>query len=187
MSINLKKGSSLNLTKKEPSLKKAIIGLSWEFASNPLDLDASVFMVGDNGKLIGEEYLVFYNNLKSPDGAIKHTGDNRTGKGDGDDEMIAFNMDNVNPDVKEIIIYVSIHDAAARKHNFGMLKDASIRLMDAERDNLEILKYDLDAENGTDTEVIFGKISKDSSNEWHFHAVGAGSTAGFEETVSKYI
>jgi len=177
----------LNLTKKEPGLKKAIIGLSWDFISNPLDLDASVFMLDEKGKLVAEEFLVFYNNLKYPDGSIQHTGDNRTGKGDGDDEMIAFNMANVDSRVKEIVIIVSIHEASARGHNFGMLKEAGIRLLDAERNNLEILKYDLDAENGSDTEVVFGKISRDSSNEWHFHAVGAGSSAGFDNIVNKYI
>lgn len=187
MSINLKKGSSLNLTKAAPGMKKALIGLGWETSTGNLDLDASVFMVGDNGKLVREEFLVFYNNLVSPDNAIKHSGDNRTGKGDGDDENISFVMGNVDPAVKEILIYVSIHEASSRRHNFGMLKDAYIRVLDYDNEGKEILRYDLDAENTNDTDVLFGKFTKDHANEWHFTAVGVGSTAGFENVVNKYI
>jgi tellurium resistance protein TerD len=122
MAISLKKGNTFNLTKKEPTLKKIMIGLGWEVKpGNALDLDASVFMIGQNGKLPADEYFVFYNNLQSPDGSVKHTGDNRTGMGDEDDEMILANLDAINPSVVEILIVVSIHESAQSKPLSGSL------------------------------------------------------------------
>jgi tellurium resistance protein TerD len=184
MSINLKNGNSFNLTKNEPGLKKLMIGLGWEVVSQRLDLDASVFMIGANGKLISDEYFIFYNNLNSPDGAIKHTGDNRTGMGEEDDEMILANLSVVNSSVSEIIVAVSIHEAETRKHHFGMLSDAFIRLYDVETDR-EILRYDLDAEFSGSTEVIFGKLSL-KNGEWYFNATGEGTTKGLQGLIDKY-
>ncbi len=184
MSINLKKGNSFNLTKNEPGLKKLMIGLGWEVVSQRLDLDSSIFMVGANGKLLADEYFVFYNNLNSPDGAIKHTGDNRTGMGDDDDEMILANLDIINRDVQEIIVAASIHEAESRRHHFGMLADAYIRLYDVENQR-EVLRYDLDAEFSGNTEVVFGKLAK-VNNEWHFTAVGQGSNKGLQGLINIY-
>lgn len=127
MAISLKKGGRFNLTKKEPSLKKIMIGLGWELKNgNNVDLDASVFMLGANRKLPADEYFIFYNNLKSPDGAVQHTGDNRTGAGDGDDEMILANMPLIDNSISEILMTVSIHDGSSKGHNFGLLQDAYI-------------------------------------------------------------
>ncbi|MFN3316397.1 MAG: TerD family protein, partial [Raineya sp.] len=141
MSIELSKGARLNLTKKEPTLKKVMIGLGWDLRQgNAVDLDASVFMIGQNGKIPADEYFVFYNNLKSPDGAVQHTGDNRTGAGDEDDEMILANLDLINPVINDILVTVSIHDAATRRHNFGMLSEAYIRIVDVESKR-EILRF----------------------------------------------
>ena len=184
MSINLKKGSSFNLTKHEPGLKKLMIGLGWDVISQRLDLDASVFMTNANGKLVSDDYFIFYNNLNSPDGAIKHTGDNRTGMGDEDDEMILANMNLINPVVDEIIIAISVHEAEARRHHFGMLSDAYIRLYDVESQR-EVLRYDLDAEFNGSTEVVFGKLSR-KNNEWFFTAVGQGSTKGLQGLIDIY-
>lgn len=186
MGISLQKGSSLNLTKKQPSLKKVMIGLGWELKPGAaLDLDASVFMVAANGKLVSDEYLIFYNNLKSPDGAVQHTGDNRSGVGDGDDEMILVNLPLVNPAVKEMFVVVTIHEAVARRHNFGLLTDAYIRILDVETQT-EIVRYDLDAEFGQSTDIEFGKLSN-LNGEWHFTAVGAGSNKGLEGYVNAYL
>jgi tellurium resistance protein TerD len=184
MAINLKKGGTFNLTKEEPTLTKVMIGLGWEMTSQTLDLDASVFMLGANRKLISEDYFIFYNNLKSPDGAIQHTGDNRSGKGDDDDEMILANLAAVNPEVTEILVTVTIHEAAKRGHNFGLLKDAYIRLYDVETKR-EILRYDLDAENASNSEVEFGKIYK-TGNEWKFTALGNGSNKGLQGFIDIY-
>ncbi|OJJ20518.1 chemical-damaging agent resistance protein C [marine bacterium AO1-C] len=185
MAISLKKGGRFNLTKKEPGLEKIMIGLGWEVKpGNSVDLDASVFMLGSNGKLIADEYFVFYNNLKSPDGALQHTGDNRTGAGDEDDEMILANMPLINPAITEILITVSIHEADVRRHNFGLLDEAYIRIMDVSTKR-EILRYDLDAEFGINTDVEFGKLVKEN-NEWHFVASGLGSNQGLQGYVDAY-
>jgi len=184
MSINLKKGNSFNLTKNEPGLKKLMLGLGWDVISQRIDLDASVFMTGPTGKLISDDYFIFYNNLNSPDGAVKHTGDNRTGMGDEDDEMILANMNLINSSVEEIVIAISVHEAEAKKHHFGMLSDAYIRLYDVENQR-EVLRYDLDAEFNGSTEVVFGKLSR-KNNEWSFVAVGQGSSKGLQGLIDIY-
>lgn len=185
MAISLKKGGTFNLSKKEPSLQKVMIGLGWEQKSTSLmDLDASVFMLGGNGKLPADEFFVFYNNLKSPDGSLQHTGDNRTGAGDEDDEMILANLGIIDSKVSEILIVVTIHDALARRHNFGLLKDAYIRLVDVETKR-EILSFDLDESFARDTDVEFGKLQR-VDGEWHFVASGIGSTKGLEGYVNAY-
>ena len=185
MSSKLTKGNALNLTKKEPNLEKIMIGLGWEMkSSNVLDLDVSMFMIGKNGKLISDEYLVFYNNLKSPDGSAQHLGDNRTGDGDGDDEMILVNLATMNPQVTELILAVSIHEAEARRHNFGLLKEAYIRLVDVKTDR-QILIYDLDEEFPYDTDVEFGRLIR-QNNEWSFVASGIGGKEGLQGYVNRY-
>ncbi|TAE73207.1 MAG: TerD family protein [Bacteroidetes bacterium] len=185
MAISLNKGGAFNLTKKEPSLKKIIIGLGWEMKTeNILDLDASVFLLGNNGKLPAEEYFVFYNNLKSPDSSVQHTGDNRTGAGDGDDEMILANLTLINSAIKEIIIVVSIHEASVRRHKFGLLKDAYVRILDEETKR-EVLRYDLDAEFNDDTDVEFGRLRLEEDG-WHFIASGIGSNMGLGGYVDMY-
>lgn len=185
MAITLKKGGTFNLTKQEPGLEKVMIGLGWEVREDgQLDLDASVFMVGDHGKLISDEFFVFYNNLKSPDGAVQHTGDNRTGVGEGDDEMVLCNMSKIHADVTEIVIIVSIHDAGIKAHNFGLLDDAYIRIMDVATKR-EILRYDLDENYPLDTEIEFGRLRKENG-EWVFLASGVGSSKGLQGYVDVY-
>ncbi|KOY86358.1 chemical-damaging agent resistance protein C [bacterium 336/3] len=185
MAITLKKGNTFNLTKKEPTLKKIMIGLGWEVKQgNALDLDASIFMINSKGKLPQDEYFIFYNNLQSPDGAVKHTGDNRTGAGDDDDEMVLANLDTISSNVAEILIIVSIHDAETRRHNFGMLSDAYIRILDMETKR-EILRYDLDAEYPTNTDIEFGRLRKEN-NEWIFVASGIGGNKGLQGYVDTY-
>jgi tellurium resistance protein TerD len=184
MSINLKKGGAFNLTKEEPTLKKVMIGLGWDTSSYNIDMDASVFMLGQNLKLPADEYFVFYNNLKSPDGSVQHTGDNRTGEGDGDDEMILANVEIINPAITEIIVMVSIYEAQSRGHNFGLLKNAFIRLYDVTTKR-EILRYNLDGDLGNYTDMEFGKLQK-VNNEWKFIALGNGSSKGLQGYVDIY-
>ena len=186
MAVSLKKGGSLNLSKKEPALKKILIGLGWEITKGQsIDLDASIFMITAQGKVPSEEFFVFYNNLKSPDGGIQHTGDNRTGVGDDDDEMVLANLPLISPQVEEVLIVVSIHDADTRRHHFGLLNDAYIRLVDVES-NREVLRYDLDQEFGQCTEIEFGRLRLES-NEWHFIASGLGTKTGLQSYVDRYI
>lgn len=187
MALNLKKGGSLNLTKEVPGLKKIMFGLGWEMKpGTALDLDASIFILNSKLKMPSDEHLVFYNNLRSPDGSIQHTGDNRTGFGDGDDEMILCNLDAIDANVFEILITVSIHEAEARGHSFGLLKDAYIRLYDVEN-KTDILRYDLDEKNSYDAGMVFGKLQK-QGNEWRFIAVGEGNgMGGLQGFVDKYL
>jgi tellurium resistance protein TerD len=184
MGINLKKGGSLNLTKSLPSLKKILIGLGWEVTAKNLDLDASIFMIGANGKLLSDEYFVFYNNLRSPDGSLQHLGDNRTGSEEADDEIILANLDLVHPNATELLVAVSIHEAKNRNHSFGLLKDAYIRIYDVEQ-KLELFRYDLDANHGSENAVVFGSIKKIDS-EWHFFANSVGNTNELQGLVDIY-
>ncbi|MDX2195635.1 MAG: TerD family protein [Cytophagales bacterium] len=186
MSINLAKGSTINLQKNDPKLQKVFIGLGWEYLMEGIDLDASLFMLGANGKLIHDNYFIFYNNLTSPDGSVMHQGDNRTGLGNDDDELILASLRQVDTKVMEIHIYVSIHDAVQRGHTFGRLKDAYIRIVNVEN-SVEVLKYDLDANQGFATEVLFGKLKRVNDTEWEFQAVGQGSTNGLQSIVNKYV
>lgn len=162
-----------------------MLGLGWEvLPGNSLDLDASVFLIGANKKLPADEFFVFYNNLKSPDGSVEHTGDNRSGAGEGDDEMILVNLPKVDASVEEIVITVSINDAALKNHSFGLLQDAYIRVVNVETDN-EILKYDLDATLPQFTDMEFGRLIKEN-NEWTFVASGIGSSKGLQGYVDIY-
>ncbi|TAE73206.1 MAG: TerD family protein [Bacteroidetes bacterium] len=185
MAISLKKGGTFNLTKKEPALTKMMIGLGWEMKPGKnIDLDASVFLLGSNGKVPVEEYFVFYNNLKSPDGSVQHTGDNRTGAGDDDDEMILANLGIINPNIKDIVVTVSIHEAELRMHKFGLLQQAYIRIVDVDSKR-EILRYDLDAEFNDYTDVEFGRLRLEEDG-WHFIASGIGSNIGLGGYVDMY-
>jgi tellurium resistance protein TerD len=185
MSIVLKKNSLVNLTKSLPLLKKCMIGLGWELKTGQVvDLDASAFMLSQSGKLLGDEWFIFYNNLKSPDGSTVHTGDNRTGIGDDDDEMILVNLPLVNEAVTEILITVSIHDAIVRRQNFGTLSNAYIRLVDVETKQ-EVLKWDLDEEFTQFSELEMGKLLK-KDNQWFFQATGIGSNIELGGLVNKY-
>lgn len=185
MAISLQKGGRFNLSKKEPSLKKIIIGLGWDVKpGHTLDLDASVFMLGAGGKIPQDEYFIFYNNLKSPDGAVQHTGDNRTGVGDGDDEVIMAYLPMLNENIFEILMVVTIHDADTRRQNFSMIQNAYIRLVDVES-NREILRFDLAQDYPTSTEVEFGRLSK-INGEWEFVASGTGTQTGLQGYVDRY-
>jgi len=185
MSISLRKSESINLTRQEPGLKRILVGLGWELLpSSPLDLDSSVFIISGNNKVISDEYFVFYNNLKSPDGAVQHTGDNRTGLGDGDDEVILANLDLVDSQVSELFFLVSVHDGVERKHTFGMLQKAYIRLydMDAKR---EVARFNLEDDHPKATEVIFGKLIR-INGDWKFLADGTGTNIGLQGYVDIY-
>ncbi len=186
MSINLKKGGSINLTKANPKLSKIYIGLGWELLSQSLDLDASMFILGANGKLLSEQHFIFYNNLRTPDGSIAHQGDNRSGVGEGDDELILANLKQIQPEAQEILVYVTIHEAASRSHNFGKLKDAYVRVVDVEKKE-EIAIYDLDAEASFGTEVLFGKLRRADAINWEFIAIGEGTNVGMQGLVDRYV
>ena len=189
MGINLSKGGKIDLSKEAPGLENVVIGLGWDANASDtgaeFDLDASVFMLGENGKTKVDKDLVFYNNLTSPDGAVVHQGDNRTGEGDGDDESIEITLSKISPDVKEMVFVVTIDDAEKRAQNFGQVTNAFIRLVD-KTTGKEILKYELDEDYSAETAIEFGKLyRKDGS--WRFGAVGSGFNAGLQGFVDKYV
>ena len=189
MSVNIKKGERINLTKEAPGLKKASIGLGWDVNATDtgaaFDLDASVFMLGGDGKIPADEYFVFYNNLNSPDQSVKHLGDSRTGEGSGDDETIIIDLLKINPAIQELIFVVTIHDADQRRQNFGQVRNSYIRIYDDETQT-EVIKYDLEEDFSRETAVEFGRLYQ-KNGEWRFQAVGQGYNSGLQSFVDKYV
>jgi tellurium resistance protein TerD len=182
MAINLEKGQRQSI-----DAPKFIVGLGWDSNSSntgsDFDLDASVFLVGANGKIPNDNHFVYYNNLKSPDGAVTHTGDNLTGAGDGDDEKIQIDLSTISQDVHEISFVVTIHHADTKRQNFGQIRNSYIRILD--QTNTELVKYELDEDFSIETAVEFGRIYK-KNNEWKFEAVGIGMKGGLQDYLNKY-
>ncbi|KZE80988.1 MAG: TerD family protein [Myroides sp.] len=183
MAINLQKGQRQNI-----NAPKFTIGLGWDVnetsTGGAFDLDASVFLLGENKKLVSDSHFIFYNNLKSPEEAVIHTGDNLTGDGDGDDEQILIDLTKIDSKVKEIIVVVTIHEAESRKQNFGQVRNSFIRIVDTNSKE-ELLKYELDEDFSIETAVEFGRIYE-RNGEWKFEAVGSGQRDGLGAYVEKY-
>ena len=181
--INLEKGQRVNV-----ELQKFTIGLGWDTNSSStgvdFDLDASAFILGENKKLLSDENFVFYNNLKSPDGAVEHTGDNLTGEGEGDDESIRINLSKISPNAYEVCIVVTIHKADERKQNFGQVHNSFIRIYNTDT-NEEIMKYELEEDFSIETAVEFGRLYR-RNGQWKFEAIGVGMTGGLQDYVNKY-
>jgi tellurium resistance protein TerD len=188
MSINLSKGERINLSKEAPGMKNAGIGLGWDTNQTDtgaaFDLDASVFMLGTNGKIPDEKYFVFYNNATSPDSSVQHLGDSKTGEGSGDDETIEIDLSKVDASVQEIVFVVTIHEAETRKQNFGQVRNSFIRIYDNATEK-QVAKYELDEDFSTETAIEFGKLYK-KDGEWRFQAVGQGYKAGLQKFVDQY-
>ncbi len=183
MAINLQKGQRETL-----STASFTIGLGWDTnitsTGGDFDLDASVFILGENKKMLSDSHFIFYNNLKSPDGAVEHTGDNLTGDGDGDDESILIDLSKIDPRATEICVVVTIHEAEARKQNFGQVRNSFVRIID-KSSHTEVMKFELDEDFSIETAVEFGRIYK-KNNEWKFEAIGTGMKGGLEDFLNKY-
>ncbi len=183
MAINLEKGQRVAV-----ELPVFTIGLGWDTnqscTGSDFDLDASAFILGENGKILADEYFVFYNNLESPDGAVTHTGDNLTGEGEGDDESIMIDLSKLDPRAAEITFVATIHKADERRQNFGQVRNAFIRIYNAATGE-EILRYDLDEDFSVETAVEFGRLYK-RNGQWKFEAIGTGQKAGLAEYLNKY-
>jgi tellurium resistance protein TerD len=187
MAISLNKGGRLSLSKEAPGLTKVLVGLGWDARATDgadFDLDASAFLLNADGKARSEADFIFYNQLKSPCGSVEHTGDNLTGAGEGDDEAIKVNLSQVPAEVQKIAFTVTIHDADARKQNFGQVANAFIRVVNADNDT-EIMRYDLAEDASTETAMIFGEIYRQGS-EWKFNAVGQGYNGGLAAMCKQY-
>jgi tellurium resistance protein TerD len=183
MAISLEKGQRVNV-----NLPKFVVGLGWDAnasaSGQDFDLDASVFILGENKKVLADEYFVFYNNLKSPDGSVEHTGDNLTGAGDGDDESLKIDLSKINPAATELCFVVTIHDAENRRQNFGQVRNSFVRVYNPTT-NEEILKYELEEDFSVETAVEFGRLYK-RNGEWKFEAVGVGLKGGLNDYLNKY-
>ncbi len=187
MAVSLAKGGNISLTRTAPELKNVLIGLGWDARStdgDDFDLDASMFLLGDNGKIRNDNDFIFYNQLKSTCGSVEHTGDNRTGDGDGDDEQLKVFLDNVPSVISRLVITVTIHDAIAKRQNFGQVSDAFIRLVNLDND-VEIARFDLSEDYSTETAMIFGEIYR-HNGEWKFKAVGQGFSGGLEAMCGQF-
>jgi tellurium resistance protein TerD len=179
MSVSLSKGGNVSLSKEAPGLTAVNVGLGWDArttSGTDFDLDASALLVDQGNKILSDQYFVFFNNLKSPDGSVEHTGDNLTGEGEGDDEMIKVNLAGVPAEVDKIVFAVSIYDAESRSQSFGQVRNAFIRVVN-QAGGAEIARYDLSEDASTETAMIFGEVYRNAA-EWKFRAVGQGYSNG---------
>ncbi len=179
MSISLVKGGNVALSKEDPGIKKIRIGLGWDervTTGASFDLDASAFLLDTNGKVRNDSDFIFYKNLKSPDGSVVHQGDNLTGQGDGDDEVIVVELDKVPADIDKIAITVTIYDSQARGQNFGQVANAFARIVN-DSSQTEVVRYDLTEDYSTEDAMIFAELYR-HNGEWKFRAVGQGFSNG---------
>ncbi|AFZ47927.1 stress protein [Cyanobacterium stanieri PCC 7202] len=190
MGISLEKGQRISLTKVAPSLVAGFIGLGWDVnttdTGGDFDLDASVFLLGDNEKIVSDKHFIFYNNLVSPDPdhSVKLLGDNRTGEGDGDDEGLIVDLRKIPPEVKKIVVTVTIYEADKRKQNFGQVNNAYIRLVDVQTKE-EVLRYDLSEDFSVETAVIMAELYH-QEGDWRINAVGSGFQGGLQALLDRY-
>ena len=187
MAISLTKGGNVNLSKEAPTLTNMTVGLGWNPRATDgqaFDLDAIAFLVKEDGKVRADNDFIFFNNLKSVDGSVEHTGDNRTGEGDGDDETIKVDLTKVPADVNKIIFCAVIYDGQARNQNFGQVSNAYIRIVNAQGGS-EVARYDLSEDGSTEMAMIFGELYK-HNGEWKFRAVGQGFAGGLGPLASSY-
>jgi tellurium resistance protein TerD len=185
--VTLVKGGNVSLTKEAPGLTNVIVGLGWDVRTTTgtdYDLDASAIMLNTAGKVLSDSHFVFFNNLTSPDGTVEHTGDNLTGEGEGDDEVIKVNLAAMSPEVDKIVFAVSIYDADARNQNFGQVVNAFIRVVN-ETDGRELTRFDLSEDASTETALVFGELYR-RGPEWKFRAVGQGYASGLAGIARDY-
>ncbi|MEV1010896.1 TerD family protein [Streptomyces sp. NPDC049881] len=187
MGVSLSKGGNVSLTKEAPGLTAVLVGLGWDVRTTTgvdYDLDASALLCTSSGKVASDQHFVFFNNLRSPDGSVEHTGDNLTGEGEGDDEVIKVDLAGVPAEITSIVFPVSIYDAGNRGQSFGQVKNAFIRVVN-QTGGAEIARYDLSEDAATETAMIFGELYRHGA-EWKFRAVGQGYASGLAGIAADY-
>jgi tellurium resistance protein TerD len=185
--VSLAKGGNVSLSKEAPGLTAVAVGLGWDVrvtTGADFDLDASALMLGSHGKVLSDQHFVFFNNLTSPDGTVEHTGDNLTGEGEGDDEVIKVNLAALPPEVDRVVFPVSIYDADARRQSFGQVSNAYIRVVN-EANGQEITRFDLSEDASTETAMVFGELYR-RGPEWKFRAIGQGYASGLAGIARDY-
>ncbi|QFR95012.1 chemical-damaging agent resistance protein C [Streptomyces tsukubensis] len=187
MGVSLAKGGKVSLSKEAPGLSAVTIGLGWDVRTTTgadHDLDASALLCTADGKVASDQHFIFYNNLNSPDGSVRHTGDNLTGEGEGDDESIDIDLESVPAEIAKIVFPVSIHDAESRGQSFGQVRNAFIRVVNR-AGGAELARYDLSEDASTETAMVFGEVYRHGA-EWKFRAVGQGYASGLAGIASDY-
>jgi len=187
MAIQIEKRKPVSLIKEQPGLNQMIAGLGWDPAivnGHPVDLDLSLFMLGENGKLVADEYFVFYNNSSSPDGSTNHPGDSRGGEGDGDDEVINIDLSKIDPKVEFLYFAVTIDQSEERGHHFGHVQNSYINIRNA-ADNSILCQYKLMEEFTNEDSLMIASISR-NGGEWNVEALGQAFSGGISELVELY-
>ena len=183
MAIELKKGQRADI-----GLQRLGVGLGWNAntgaSAHAYDLDASAFMLNDSGHLVEDKFFVYYGNQASPDGAVRSSGDNTTGEGDGDDETLFVELGRLDPRVTQIVFTATIYEFEERKQNFGQVRNSSIRIYD-QANGQEICKYELDEDFSVETAIEFGRLYK-RGDAWRFEATGIASAGGLGGLLAKY-
>ncbi len=188
MAVSLKKGQKVDLTKTNPGLKEVMVGLGWDVkrydGGSDFDLDASVFMLGESGKVPSDGEFIFYGNKKHSSGSVEHMGDNLTGAGEGDDEQIKINLAEIPANISKIDFTVTIYEAEQRKQNFGQVENAFIRVVNAANGE-ELIRYDLTEDFSIETAVVVGELYR-HGGEWKFNAIGSGFEGGLAALGRNY-
>ncbi len=187
MGVSLSKGGNVSLSKEAPGLTAIDVGLGWDSRvtdGSAFDLDASAFLLSDSGHVRSDADFIFYNNLSGADGAVVHQGDNLTGEGEGDDEVVVVELGKVPADVQKVAFTVTIHEAETRKQNFGQVNNAYIRVVN-KADGKEIARYDLSEDYSIETAMIFGELYR-HGDEWKFKAIGQGFAGGLAPLAKNF-
>ena len=190
MAVSLTKGQRISLEKISPGLSEVFIGLGWDVKAtdtgSDFDLDSSLFLLGANEKLISDNHFIFYNNLTSPDPdkSVQHMGDNLTGAGEGDDEIIKINLKKVPNDIQKILVTVTIHEAQQRRQNFGQVQNSFVRIVNAQTQQ-EAVRYDLVEDYSIETALIMAELYR-KDGEWRLNAVGSGYQGGLQALLDRY-
>lgn len=188
MAVSLSKGQKVDLTKTNPGLSKVVVGLGWDTnkydGGHDFDLDSSVFLLADNGKVASDSDFIFYNNPSGGNGAVVHTGDNRTGAGDGDDEQVNVDLSNVPASVQRITFTITIHDAETRSQNFGQVSNAYARIFN-EDSGEELIRFDLGEDFSIETAIVVGELYR-HNGEWKFSAIGSGYQGGLAALATDF-
>jgi tellurium resistance protein TerD len=187
MPVSLSKGGNVNLSKMAPSLQSVRVGLGWDARTTDgadFDLDATALVCGEGEKVLSDQHFIFYNNLTSPEGTVRHKGDVRDGAASGDDETIEVDLSSLTPETDKVVFSVTIHEADSRGQSFGQVKNAYIRVVDTANDE-ELARYDLSEDASTETAMVFGELYRNGA-EWKFRAIGQGYASGLQGIITNY-
>lgn len=183
--LNLEKNAVLDLTKRNPGLSLVNLGAGWDIATSgdDFDLDIAAILLDANGKFGSVDNVVYFNHMEVP--GVKLNGDNRTGAGDGDDEVISLNLSQINPSIQKIVFVVTIYQAQQKRQTFGMINNSYVRLLDAANGDKELCRFDLRENGSTATAVVFAELNRDGA-EWQFKAIGEGKVADLNSILGLY-